>query len=98
MKTADKILAEMLEIFNARGKEYGTNYTLIGGLLQELYPDGITIKTIAEHNAFHIFTMILLKATRLAKTNLTHKDSALDLALYAAILAGMVDNENPTEN
>lgn len=91
METADKILNQMLQIYNERGAEYGTNYTLIGDILQALYPDGITLKTPAEHNRFHIFSMVLLKATRLAKTNFTHKDSALDMALYAAILAGLID-------
>lgn len=81
----------MLQIYNERGKEYGTNYTLIGDILQALYPDGITLKNANEHNRFHIFSMVLLKATRLAKTDFKHKDSALDMALYSAILAGLVE-------
>lgn len=90
MKTADKILGEMLEIYDERGRQYKANYTLIGDVLATLFPNGVQLKTAEDHNKWHLYLMALVKATRLANTGLEHKDSALDMALYTAMLAGFM--------
>ena len=90
MVTPEQILAEMIETFQERKKLYGDNYKQIGKVMEALFPNGVTLKTIKEHNRYHLFLMIMVKVTRLAQTNLKHKDSVHDLAVYAAMLESIL--------
>lgn len=87
-KPADVILEELRAIYDERGRQYKANYTLIGDVLENLFPNGVHLRTAEDHNKWHLYLMALVKATRLANTGLQHKDSALDMALYTAMLAG----------
>jgi hypothetical protein len=40
----------------------------------------------------------MIKATRLANTNLTHEDSGLDMAVYASMFAGMLLPDDPKKS
>ena len=80
-----EIMEEMLETFKERHKLYGDNYKRIGKVLESLFPAGITLKTVSEHNQYHLFMMMVVKLTRFANTNLTHKDSVHDIGIYAAM-------------
>lgn len=93
MKTGDVVMREMLETFEARAKVYGNNYLIIGKVMEAMLPDGITLRTADDHNAFHLFLMQMVKMTRLANTDLKHIDSAHDSAVYGAMLAGLIDTE-----
>jgi len=90
MKTADIVMEEMLEVFKERKETYGNNYLIIGKVLAALYPNGLVLNTEEDHNKYHLFLLVLVKATRLANTGLTHEDSAKDLAVYAAMLTGLL--------
>lgn len=95
MQTADKVMEQMLATFKERGKVYKANYLMIGEALSVMFPDGITLKTADDHNKWHLFLMTMIKATRLANTNLTHEDSGLDMAVYASMFAGMLLPDEP---
>lgn len=90
MKKADEVMEEMLVTFRERAKVYGDNYLIIGKVMADLFPQGITLKTEEEHNRYHLFLMTMIKATRAANTGLTHHDSAHDMAVYGAMFTGMV--------
>jgi hypothetical protein len=89
MQTADKVMENMLATFKERGKIYKTNYLMIGEILSVMFPEGVVLKTPEDHNKWHLFLMTMVKATRLANTNLSHEDSGLDMAVYASMFAGM---------
>lgn len=91
MKTGDEVMKDMLATFEERGKVYKTNYLIIGQALAQMFPEGIRLQTAEDHNRWHLFLMVMVKATRLANTALTHKDSAHDMAVYAAMFAGLID-------
>jgi hypothetical protein len=80
----------MLVTFNERKARYGLNYLMIGKVMASLFPDGITLKTEEDWNKMHLFLMMMVKATRLANTNLTHEDSAHDASVYSAMLNGLL--------
>lgn len=90
MQTADKVMEMMLATFAQRGKIYKQNYLLIGEVMETMFPDGVVLKTAEDHNRWHLFLMTMIKATRLANTNLHHEDSGLDMAVYASMFAGML--------
>jgi hypothetical protein len=99
MQTADKVMEKMLETFKERGKIYKANYLMIGEVLALMFPEGIVLKTADDHNKWHLFLLTMIKATRLANTNLNHEDSAMDLAVYASMFAGMLmSDDKPKES
>lgn len=89
------ILEEMAETFRERSGMYKNNYKQIGAVMIALYPDGITLKTIDQHNRFHLFLMMLVKMTRLANMDLNHQDSCHDIGVYSAMLKSL--QEDPCE-
>jgi hypothetical protein len=90
MQTADKIMEQMLATYKERKAVYGDNYLIIGNVMEKMFPDGVVLKTAEDHNKWHLFLMAMVKATRLANTNLSHIDSAHDAAVYMAMLEGMM--------
>lgn len=89
-KMADEVMQQMLDTYKQRAALYKANYLMIGEALAKMFPDGITLKTVEDHNKWHLFLMVMVKATRLANTELTHADSGLDMAVYAAMFAGLL--------
>jgi hypothetical protein len=87
----------MLVTFNERKARYGLNYLMIGKVMAALFPDGYTLKTEDDWNKMHLYLMMMVKATRLANTNLTHEDSCHDSAVYASMLNGLLlPDEKPS--
>ncbi|NBQ49091.1 MAG: hypothetical protein EBV86_01260 [Marivivens sp.] len=91
MRRADEVMREMLETFEQRGALYKDNYLLIGQVLEVIFPDGVQLLTQGDHNRYHLFIQCLNKLLRLAMTDLSHQDSAHDLAVYAAMLEGLLE-------
>ena len=86
------LLEEMAKTFRERSAMYKNNYKQIGAVMAALYPDGITLKTIDEHNRFHLFLMMQIKMTRLVNMNLKHQDSCHDIAVYSAMLESLQED------
>jgi hypothetical protein len=93
-KKPDEILGEMAETFRERGKIYGDNWKLIGGVLQAFFPNGLYVATSRNWNMFHLWFMILVKMTRLSVSEFKHKDSAHDIAVYAAMLENLIEEDD----
>ena len=85
---ADKRMQKAAKTYRQRNKVYGDNYKRHGAVMAALFPDGIALRTIEDHNRFGVLTMIVSKLGRYA-TNFEkggHNDSIHDLGVYAFML------------
>jgi hypothetical protein len=93
MKDAADILAEMADTFRERNKVYGDNYKRVGDVMMALFPQGMSLTSAADFNKWHLFELMIVKLTRFANSGLTHQDSIHDLAVYAAMVESIVNQE-----
>lgn len=91
---AGDLLHAAANLFDDRKKVYGLNYKKVGPIMNALFPDGIPLKTIDDHNRFHIFMLQIVKITRYAEnwSKGGHGDSMADISVYAAMLQA-IDKE-----
>lgn len=82
-------LLDAAQIYDERNVLYGDNYKRFGFIMAALFPNGITLLTIDDHNRFALFVQIMAKTTRYANQFEAggHADSLDDLAVYAQMLA-----------
>jgi hypothetical protein len=85
-ETAADVLLSGAETYRERSKVYGGNYKEFGKVMLALFPNGVVLKTIEDHNRFHLFVQIVTKITRYANSGLTHIDSVHDAMVYSAML------------
>lgn len=88
------ILQEMADTFRERNKTYGSNYKVVGKVMKELFPNGIHLKTDHDFLVWHLFELMIVKITRFSFSQLTHKDSIHDAAVYAAMVENVI-GDNP---
>ena len=88
--TAADILAEMAETYRERNKVYGDNFRLVGPVMAALHPEGIELKTAADHELFHLYSLVIVKLSRFATSNCRHLDSIHDAAVYAAMIEAIL--------
>jgi len=93
-KDAAKILEEMADTFRERNKVYGDNYKTVGEVMVALFPKGMELKTVDDYNVWHLFELMIVKITRFANSDLKHKDSIHDAAVYAAMVESLIKGEN----
>lgn len=92
-KRAPDILEEAADTYRQRNAVYGDNYLRFGRIMKEMFPD--TEITTDGFNRLGVFVQCLSKLTRYAE-NMNkggHYDSALDLSVYAAMLAELTQEE-----
>jgi len=83
-------IEDALETFKERNKTYGDNYLQHGKVMMALFPNGVELKTIEQHNRFGVVNMIVAKLTRYAQNwPAGHLDSVHDLGVYAFILESL---------
>jgi len=82
------MLAEAEKINKERHEVYKLGYEVHGQVMKVLFPDGLRLKTAEDFTRFYLFDNIVAKLVRVT-TNLDHlhKDSILDLGVYAFMLA-----------
>ena len=93
-KDAAKILEEMAETFRERNKVYGDNYKTVGEVMVGLFPKGVHLKTADDYKIWHLFELMIVKITRFANSDLNHKDSIHDAAVYAAMVESLLIKGN----
>ena len=93
-KDAAKILEEMAETFRERNKVYGDNYKTVGEVMVALFPKGVNLKTVDDYNIWHLFELMIVKITRFANSDIKHKDSIHDAAVYAAMVESLIKGED----
>mgnify|MGYP000906802733 FL=1 len=85
-KDAGTILDEMADTFRERQKVYKDNYRKVGPVMVALHPDGVSLSTVGDHEFFHLYSLLIVKLTRFATSDLTHIDSLHDLCVYGSML------------
>jgi hypothetical protein len=53
----------------------------------------VSLTSAADFNKWHLFELMVVKLTRFANSGLTHQDSIHDLAVYAAMVESIVNQE-----
>ena len=100
MKRADEILKDCSNLYKDRQKIYGDNYKIHGKVMLALFPDGIDLETVNDHNRFGILTQIVCKLLRYTEnfSMKGHEDSLVDICTYTAILVELDQIINEEEN
>ena len=83
--TAAEILMEAGKTYGERNKVYGDNYRNVMPVVEALFPDGVPPELILT-NSWHLFELMIVKFTRFANSEFTHRDSIHDAAVYAAMI------------
>lgn len=88
MKTVPEMLREAAAVYEERNKVYGSNYKRFGSVMREIFPQGITLRSIDDFNRFGVFVQMVGKITRYAENwqRGGHEDSLVDLAVYSQML------------
>jgi len=89
-RTAAEILDAMATTFRERNKEYGQNYKNVAPIIRALFPDGVPSELVTQ-TQWHIFELIVVKLSRYATSNLTHRDSIHDAGVYCAMIASELE-------
>lgn len=89
--TAADVLSEMAETYRERNAVYGDNFRRVGHVMKALHPDGVKQETSLDHELFHLWSLLIVKASRFAVSGLTHQDSIHDLAVYAAMIQALIE-------
>ena len=74
--------------FRERNAVYGNNSEQVGKVMEVLFPNGLTLKTNADFERFHLFMLKIVKLTRYGN-NFTiggHEDSIRDDGVYSFML------------
>ena len=90
---ADKLLETAADLFKTKNAEHGDAYLKIGYMLEQAFPDGVTLKTHHDFNKFTTLVQMFYKITRLCNTCFGEKetihdsvfDSPRDLSVYGSI-------------
>lgn len=85
-----EILEEMARTFRERNKQYGDNWRMVGQLMVVMFPQGVQLHSAADYDLWHLFELLIVKLSRFAIGKLQHKDSIHDLAVYAAMIEGIL--------
>lgn len=84
---ASRLLQNASRVMQERDQAYRGSDQLYAEVMAALFPDGVTLKTEADHHRFHIFMLAMVKVTRYARNwEAGHDDSLTDLINYAAML------------
>lgn len=88
--TPAQILEAMAVTFRERNMVYGDNYKRVGNVMFALHPHGVVLNTPADHEMFHLWSLIVVKMTRFAVSELTHPDSIHDIGVYSAMMESIL--------
>jgi hypothetical protein len=94
---AEGALRKMIEIFQERNTVYQDNWKMVGRILAELHPNGITLQTAEDHAMYSLWEQLIGKLTRFAISDMTHEDSIEDLGVYAAIILGIIKSRKESD-
>ena len=87
---ASDVLQGMADTYRERNKVYGDNFRNVGHVMAALHPRGAGLQTPADHELFHLWSLLIVKLTRFANSDLTHIDSIHDAAVYAAMIEAIL--------
>lgn len=86
----DDILEQAADLFRYKKTIYKDNYHQIGYVMRAMFPDGLTVKSVADWNRLHLFMLSVVKLTRYSNNyDVGHPDSLDDLTVYASMLRSL---------
>jgi hypothetical protein len=91
--TVPQILHDMAETFRERDAQYGQTYLRFGGVCAAAFPRGIQLDGADQFARFGVVVQCFGKLLRYVAQPNGHKDSAHDLAVYAAILESLTEDK-----
>jgi hypothetical protein len=91
-KAVPELLRAAAQTFEDRNAVYGSNYKMVGPMVKILFPDGVPSELVTS-DRWHLFELMLVKISRFAISNLTHKDSIHDTTVYAAMVESLLGEE-----
>jgi len=91
--TVPQILADMAETFRERDAQYGQTYLRFGEVCAAAFPQGVQLDGADQFARFGVVVQCFGKLLRYVAQPEGHKDSAHDLAVYAAILESLTENK-----
>lgn len=89
------ILREAAGQYEAKNPLYGDAYKHYGSAMMAFFPQGLYLNEMEDWNRFGLFSMMVSKMHRIA-SNLTtggHRDSAVDLSTYSAMMAELTEEK-----
>lgn len=86
------ILEQMAATFRERNEVYRDNYKRVPAVVSALFPRGVPGALVLQPQ-WHLFELILVKLARFANTDLTHEDSIHDVAVYAAMIQSILEEQ-----
>lgn len=90
MTSADQVLQQMAETYRDRNAVYGDNFRKVGPVLALLHPKGMKLVSGEDHELFHLWSLVIVKLSRFANSELTHEDSVHDAAVYLAMIEAIL--------
>ncbi len=84
------LLTDMANTYRERNAVYGDNWRTVGTVMAALYPKGVVLHSADEFNKWHLFELIIVKLTRFVNSQLNHADSIHDIAVYAAMIEAIL--------
>lgn len=88
--TAADIERQRANTYEEKNKVYGDNFLKVGAVMEQFFPDGITLKGADAFNLWHLFELQIVKLTRFTNSNLTHLDSIHDEGVYGAMVEALL--------
>lgn len=84
-------LDEAVQTYIERNAVYKDNFRNVGNLVQDLFPEGVSLRSAEDFTRWHIFELFLVKLTRYAKNYKDggHEDSLKDMTVYLSILQAL---------
>lgn len=93
-QTAPDLLEDGAAVYRQRNTVYGDSYKRQGLIMDILFPDGISLKTVKDHNRFSVLSTIISKLLRYSHDfENPHDDSVLDNMVYFAMLLELDRNK-----
>jgi hypothetical protein len=99
--SASPELAEIAGIFDqmsatlrSRSADYGYNASKVADMLAVMFPNGVTLKTAADFEMWHLFELNIVKLTRFVNSGLKHKDSIHDGSIYGGFVERLTEKHN----
>lgn len=86
---AAALLRKMAETYAERNATYGDNFRRVAPVMRALFPEGVPSELVTT-DAFHLFELILVKLSRFAASEFSHRDSIHDAAVYCAMVESCV--------
>lgn len=86
-ETAPGLMAQAMDTFFQRQKDYGKSYYTFGEIMANLFPHGVELKTMQDFNRFHLITQQVIKQIRYCTDfHKPHQDSVRDQGVYSFML------------